>query len=142
MHYLGHEVLSVSKKTGILIARQLLPGDIARLDTTRIKGIILSSGGVVSHAAILARSLRIPVVCLEDHELDQIKDRAPIAMNGDTGFVATYPNKEILEEFKQLLLKQHNYYEHLEEFRDIPCKTSDGFRINLLANVALGGDAI
>ncbi len=142
LHYLGHEVLSVSKKTGILIARQLLPGDIARLDTTRIKGIILSSGGVVSHAAILARSLRIPVVCLEDHELDQIKDRAPIAMNGDTGFVATYPNKEILEEFKQLLLKQHNYYEHLEEFRDIPCKTSDGFRINLLANVALGGDAI
>ena len=142
LHYLGHEVLSVTKKTGILIVRQLLPGDIARLDTTRIKGIILSSGGVVSHAAILARSLRIPVVCLEDHELDQIKDGAPIAINGDTGFAATYPNKEILAEFKHLLLKQHTYYEHLEEFRDIPCKTSDGVRINLLANVALGGDAI
>ena len=124
LHYLGHEVLSVSKRTGILIARQLLPGDIARLDTTRIKGIILSSGGVISHAAILARSLRIPVVCLQDNDLDRIKDGDPIAINGDTGFAATYPNKEILEQFKQLLLKQHNYYEHLEEFRDIPCSLS------------------
>ena len=142
LHYLGHEVLSVTKKTGILIVRQLLPGDIARMDTTRIKGIVLSSGGVVSHAAILARSLRIPVVCLEDNELEQIKDGTPIAINGDTGFAATYPNKEVLDEFKHLLLKQHNYYEHLEEFRDIPCTTSDGVRINLLANVALGGDAV
>lgn len=141
LHYLGHEVLSVSKRTGILIARQLLPGDIARLDTTRIKGIILSSGGVISHAAILARSLRIPVVCLQDKDLDRIKDGDPIAIDGDTGFAATYPNKEILEQFKQLLLKQHNYYEHLEEFRDIPCSTNDNVRIKLLANVALVGDA-
>ena len=142
LHFLGHEVLSVTKKTGILVVRQLLPGDIARLDTTRIKGIVLSSGGVVSHAAILARSRRIPVVCLEDKELDQIKDGAPIAINGDSGFVVTYPDKEVLAEFKQLLVRQQNYYDNLEEFRDLPCKTSDGARINLLANVALGGDEI
>ena len=142
LHFLGHEVLSVTKKTGILVVRQLLPGDIARLDTTRIKGIVLSSGGVVSHAAILARSRRIPVVCLEDKELDQIKDGAPIAINGDSGFVVTYPDKEVLAEFKQLLVRQRNYYDNLEEFRDLPCKTSDGARINLLANVALGGDEI
>ena len=142
LHYLGHEVLSVTKKTGILVARQLLPGDIARIDTTRIKGIVLSSGGVVSHAAILARSLGIPAVCLEEKDLENINDGAPIAINGDSGFAVTYPDKNILTEFKHLLVKQQNYYDHLEKFRDLPCKTSDGERINLLANVSLGGDEI
>ena len=142
LHYLGHEVLSVTKKTGILIMRQLLPGDIARLDTTRIKGIILSKGGVVSHAAILARSLRIPAVCIEDHELDQIHDGDPLAINGDSGVAVAYPDKKILEEFKKLLVEQQNYFEHLDDFRDVPCKTTDGTRISLLANIALGSDEV
>ena len=142
LHYLGHEVLSVTKKSGILIVHQLLPGDIARMDTTRIKGIILSSGGVVSHAAILARSLGIPAVCLEEHLLDQINDGDPLAINGDSGIAVAYPEKEVLTEFKQLLVEQQHYFEHLEEFRDIPCKTSDGTRINLMANVALESDQI
>lgn len=142
LHYLGHEVLSVTKKSGILIMRQLLPGDIARMDTTRIKGIILSKGGVVSHAAILARSLRIPAVCIDDHELDQLKDGDPLAINGDSGVAVAFPEKEVLEEFKKLLVEQQNYFEHLEEFRDVPCKTSDGTRISLMANIALGSDEI
>ena len=142
LHYLGHEVLSVTKKTGILIMRQLLPGDIARLDTTRIKGIILSKGGVVSHAAILARSLRIPAVCIEDHELEQIQDGAPLAINGDSGVAVAYPEKKILEEFKHLLVEQQNFFEHLDDFRDVPCKTTDGTRISLLANIALGSDEL
>ena len=142
LHYLGHEVLSVSKKSGILIARQLLPGDIARLDTTRIKGIILSSGGVVSHAAILARSLRIPVVCLDEKDLENIKEGSSVAVNGDSGIAVINPNKKTLSEFKKLLVQQQNFYKNLEKFRDLPCMTSDGTRINLLANVALGGDEV
>ena len=106
LHYLGHEVLYVTKKTGILIMRQLLPGDIARMDTTRIKGIILSTGGIVSHAAILARSLGIPAVCLEDRELELIKDGDPLVIDGDSGLAVAYPEKEVLAEFKQLLVEQ------------------------------------
>ena len=142
LHYLGHEVLSVTKKTGILIMRQLLPGDIARMDTTRIKGIILSTGGIVSHAAILARSLGIPAVCLEDHELELIKDGDPLVIDGDSGLAVAYPEKEVLDEFKHLLVEQQHYFKHLEEFKDILCKTSDGTRINLMANIALGSDQI
>jgi len=142
LHFLGHEVLSVTKKTGILIARQLLPGDIARMDTTRIKGIILLIGGVVSHAAILARSLGIPAVCLEDNELELIKDGDPLVINGDSGLVVTYPEKKVLTEFKKLLVEQQHYFKHLDEFRDIPCATNDGTRINLMANVALVSDQI
>ena len=142
LHYLGHEVLSVTKKTGILIMRQLLPGDIARMDKTRIKGIILSTGGIVSHAAILARSLGIPAVCLEDHELDLIKDGDPLVIDGDSGLAVAYPEKEVLAEFKHLLVEQQHYFKHLEEFKDILCKTSDGTRINLMANIALVSDQI
>ena len=79
LHFLGHELISETEKEGILVIEQLLPGDMARLDTTRIKGIITASGGVVSHAAILARSLRIPAICLDESFLDRIHEGDLIA---------------------------------------------------------------
>jgi phosphoenolpyruvate-protein phosphotransferase len=53
-----------------------------------------------------------------------------------------YPEKKILEEFKHLLVEQQNFFEHLDDFRDVPCKTTDGTRISLLANIALGSDEL
>jgi phosphotransferase system enzyme I (PtsP) len=41
----------------IVIARELFPSDILRLASEEVKGIILVSGGVTSHVAILSQSL-------------------------------------------------------------------------------------
>jgi phosphotransferase system enzyme I (PtsI) len=46
----------------ILVTRELLPSDAAHLDRTRLAAIVTGSGGVASHAAILARGLGIPAV--------------------------------------------------------------------------------
>ncbi|GJM20714.1 MAG: phosphoenolpyruvate-protein phosphotransferase [Planctomycetota bacterium] len=46
----------------ILVTRELLPSDTVTLDRSRLAGIITASGGVASHAAILARGLGIPAV--------------------------------------------------------------------------------
>ena len=56
--------------------------DIARIDSTKIKGIITSSGGVVSHAAILARSLLIPAICVSEASLHEIHEGDMLAVNG------------------------------------------------------------
>lgn len=46
----------------IVIARELYPSEVLRLASEDIKGIILLRGGVTSHVTIIARSLQIPLI--------------------------------------------------------------------------------
>ena len=42
--------------------------------------------------------------------------------------------------FKRRLVLEEQHQEHLDQFRDKPCKTKDGVRINVLANIAMEND--
>ncbi|HAR09448.1 MAG TPA: hypothetical protein DCR98_13620, partial [Cobetia sp.] len=44
----------------VLVTEDIGPSDVARLDTTRVRGLVTALGGATSHSAILARSLGIP----------------------------------------------------------------------------------
>src|SRR6185437_5886365 len=46
----------------VLIAAELGPADVARLDPKVVLGIALAFGGPTSHAAIVARALGIPLI--------------------------------------------------------------------------------
>lgn len=49
------------------------------------KGIICETGGLTTHAAIIARELNIPCIMSVKNIMSQIKDGQEIALNGDTG---------------------------------------------------------
>ena len=142
LNYLGHGRSVVTEKAGILVARQLLPGDIARLNPDCIQGILTSSGGVVSHTAILARSLLVPAVCISEDELATIHEGDEIALDGDVGLVVLHPSEEVLGEFSRRLEQERLYRKHLESYRELPCQTQDGERIGIYANVAMEGDVL
>ena len=142
LNYLGHGRSVVTEKAGILVARQLLPGDIARLNPDCIQGILTSSGGVVSHTAILARSLLVPAVCISEDELATIREGDEIALDGDVGLVVLHPSEEVLGEFSRRLEQERLYRKHLESYRELPCQTQDGERIGIYANVAMEGDVL
>lgn len=140
LHYLGHGHVSSMDREGILVSEQLLPGDIARLDTSKIKGIITSSGGVVSHTSILARSLLIPAICISEELLKQISENEFMVMDGKAGYAICNPQPQVIEEFERLLIEQEKFLSHLEKFRNLPCVTRNGQAITLLANVGLLAD--
>ena len=140
LHYLGHELLSETEKEGILVIAQLLPGDMARLDTTRIKGIVTASGGVVSHAAILARSLMVPAICVDETLMVKIHEGDMIALDGKSGNAVIHPGDEMMDTFKRRVLLEQQHQEHLDQLREIPCQTQDKVRVKMLANVALEND--
>jgi len=142
LNYLGHGRSSVTEKKGILVARQLLPGDIARLNPDCVQGILTSTGGVVSHAAILARSLLVPAVCISEEELATIHEGDEIALDGDVGLVVLRPSEEVVREFSRRLEQERLYRKHLESYREQPCQTQDGERIGIYANVAMEGDVL
>jgi len=47
----------------ILLADDLMPSEVARLDPACVAGIALAHGSRLAHASILARSMGIPMVC-------------------------------------------------------------------------------
>jgi len=142
LNYLGHGRSAVTEKEGILVAKQLLPGDIARLNPDCIEGILTSSGGVVSHAAILARSILVPAVCIAEEELSSIHEGDRIALDGDVGLVVLHPSEEVIGEFSRRQDQERLYRKHLESYRDLPCQTQDGERVRIFANVAMEGDIL
>lgn len=140
LFHLGHGQYSPLQKEGILVVKRLLPSDVALMDTKKITGILTSQGGIVSHTAILARSLSIPSICLSEEELEKIKENDLVAIDGQHASIVINPTQQVLQEFERLLVEQTQFLEYLERFQELPCQTKNQVRITTLANVGLPND--
>ncbi len=125
---------------GILVAEVLTPSDTARMDPKLIKGIITASGGYVSHAAILARSFRIPAVSGVENVLSLLREGEEVLLDGQMGRIFVNPTGGITQEYERYLQTRREYLSHLDALRTVPCTTRDGQRIFLRANIGLSQD--
>jgi phosphotransferase system enzyme I (PtsP) len=120
----------------IVIARQLLPSDLLKLASEDVKGIVLVSGGVTSHAAIIARSLKLPMVIAERSELLALPDGTPMLMDADIGSIYARPSETIIRRFGI-----RNKIQKAEKKAARPIlaqtRTRDGELVKLLANINL-----
>jgi phosphotransferase system enzyme I (PtsP) len=120
----------------IVIAPDLYPSDVLRLASEDIKGIVLVSGGVTSHVAIIARSLQIPLIIVNRPELLQLPDGTPIIMDAESASITIQPSEEVIRDYrsqKQSLLDTQTLSQNMSPVTF----TRDGVRIRLLANVNL-----
>jgi phosphotransferase system, enzyme I, PtsP len=120
----------------IVIAPELYPSDVLRLASEDIKGIILVSGGVTSHVAIIARSLQIPLIIANHPELLQLPDGTPIVMDGESGNVYVQPSEEIISRFRSQKQDQLDTKTLSQDMSPITY-SRDGVRVRLLANINL-----
>ena len=123
----------------IVIAQQLYPSDILQLSSLQVKGIILLSGGVTSHIAILARSLGIPLVITDECGLRAVPLGTEILLDADQGNIYVEPSAEVIATFEQ---KEFAIQERgrLPEAVAAETWTADRERIRLLANINLLSD--
>ncbi|MFH1800821.1 MAG: phosphoenolpyruvate--protein phosphotransferase [Candidatus Omnitrophota bacterium] len=89
-------------KNRIVIAQELTPSLTMELNTDFIRGFVTDRGGVASHAAILARALRIPAVSGIPEIHDMIFCGTEVLVNGDTGEVMIWPSQKTLAEYPDL----------------------------------------
>ncbi|MDH4247027.1 MAG: phosphoenolpyruvate--protein phosphotransferase [Deltaproteobacteria bacterium] len=137
---LDHRRGELHEFSGILAAEMLLPSDTALLDPHRIKGIITEVGGHVSHAAILARSLRIPAISGVKNLLEVLREGEEVMVDGESGSLFINPDALIIREYERYQHTRLEYLSHLADLRDVPCRTLCGTRLLLRANVALTQD--
>jgi len=79
-------------KDHILISRDLFPSDLLKLSAEGIAGVVLVSGGVTSHVSILARSLNIPLIIINNSELLNLPDKTETLIDGAMGNLYIRPD--------------------------------------------------
>jgi len=123
----------------VIIVRELLPSDVMKLSLQDVAGIVLLSGGVTSHVAILARSLNIPLVLIDELRLLNLKNGAKILLDGYRGNIVIDPDNDAIAIFekKQLALTDIN---KMQDGILAQTLTKDGAKITLLANINILAD--
>ena len=120
---------------GVLIAVSLGPADVAELAPT-VRGIALSGGGVTAHAAIVARSLGLPMVVGAGAGLLEIEEGEEVVVDGDRGLVVRKPEPERAALARDDAHRRRTARETAIARRLEPAETQDGRRIRVLANAS------
>ena len=119
----------------ILISQDLYPSDIVKFDTEHIAGFVTKFGSKNSHAAILARTLNLPIVVHLGDRFDEIPHYGVLAINGATGEVVINPNKYILDIYSKKLNDEKELLSELEKYRHKEAISPDGHKVIVAANI-------
>ena len=124
----------------VLVAEDLSPADLSMLEGDRFKGIVLSTGGVTSHASILAKSFEIPSVVAVEDLMESVHQGDSVIVDGNAGVIYVNPKAEVIKEYERLERDYLDLNQELEELKDFPAETLDGHRVSLYANIGLLSD--
>jgi phosphoenolpyruvate-protein kinase (PTS system EI component) len=119
----------------ILIAHDLGPADVAELAAS-LAGIALAGGGATAHAAIVARSLGLPMVTGLQEGVLGIADGTSLVIDGALGTLISEPSAERARTAEMEMRVRRVAAQRAKELCDRPAVTTDGRRVTVLANVA------
>lgn len=120
----------------IVIAAHLYPSDILKLASENVAGVIFIGGGITSHVAIIARSLKVPMIISSATDLLKVPEGTPLLMDADVGSIYVKPSQEIRHQFR-LRDRAIDKAAHKSGAMQPETVTRDGRRIELFANINL-----
>jgi phosphoenolpyruvate-protein phosphotransferase (PTS system enzyme I) len=128
--------LSALEENVILVAKDIWPSTVAELDFKHVLGFATNSGGITSHAAIIARALGIPAVVGLHDVTRRARTGTAIIIDGQTGEVILRPNKTLAREYARRQKEDRARLARVITPIEA-AETLDGVRITLRANIEL-----
>lgn len=125
----------------VVVTRSLTPADVIAHREDGMLALICTQGGTMSHASIVARSLRVPAVVAVHPALELLRESDEVILDGASGMVVASPDPRSLQHFKRRRRLERKHQQQLKLLVDRPAVTSDGHDIELLANVDAPRDA-
>lgn len=119
----------------IVVAPNLSPSDTVNMESGNIIAFVTDFGGVTSHVSILARALGIPAVLSLKTATQDISNDDTLVVDGMHGTVYVNPGQSLIDRY---ITRREEYFRRrasFNELRDLPAQTTDGTRINLMANI-------
>jgi phosphoenolpyruvate-protein kinase (PTS system EI component) len=121
--------------TFVLVAEDLGPADVAE-HGDQVEAIALSRGAVTAHAAIVARSLGVPMTVQAGDELLELADGTVLIVDGGEGEVVVEASPERLELAETASRARAHARARERADSALPAVTADGRRVRVLVNAA------
>ncbi len=119
-------------KPAIIVAADLSPSDIARLELDKVSGICTAFGGANSHSSILARALGIPAVAGVGLEVLRLAEGTQLVLDGSEGRI--WMNPHDIEAFQKKQEAQTLSRKVAQKASRKPAVTLDGCHVKVVAN--------
>lgn len=141
-HLLGKQlpdIASISEPV-VIIAKEITPSDTSQMDAKFVKGLATDLGGRTSHAAIMARTLRIPAVVGAEDVTSTIKNGDMVIVDGLHGDIIVDPSQAQIDEYQA---KADSFEKERAEWAklvDAPSVSKDGQHFEIAANIGTPDD--
>ncbi|HVI58283.1 MAG TPA: phosphoenolpyruvate--protein phosphotransferase [Luteimonas sp.] len=141
-HVIGRLHAALHKRDGdlhgiageVLVADNVAPSELAQLQSNGVMAIVTTGGSALSHSAILARSLHLPLVVGAAQALQQVNDGDVLVVDGGSGLVVVEPGADDLRAFRTRVRGEKRERKQLHRLRREPSRTLDGVDVRLFAN--------
>lgn len=129
----------ISKLEGslIVVAHTLTDADTIILSRNHILGFVTDMGGITSHAALIARQLKLPAIVGLGDVSRSVVTGDTLLMDGYSGTLIIHPTQKHIEEYEKKRERMLKFEHKLIAYKDLLAETKDGHRIELSANIGL-----
>lgn len=136
-YILGVKEPEIGDEKVILCGREIEPSVIAGMETEKIAGVLLGSGSTTAHAVIIAKARAIPTIVglNKEDRIDRIADGDHVIMDGERGEIVINPAPEDIARYDEKIKKQKELAAHYAALKDLPAVTTDGVKVDLMANI-------
>ncbi|MDC0707827.1 phosphoenolpyruvate--protein phosphotransferase [Stigmatella sp. ncwal1] len=131
----GVEIPAPPEHPYVLVADDVGPSDVARLDTAKVRGLVTARGGATSHSAILARALGIAAVVGAGERVLTLNSGTELIVDGENGRIITAPSLERRQRSERRLHEQQELQKAAYGQRHEAARTLDGHRVEVGANL-------
>jgi len=131
----------VLREKAIVIARELLPSQLVALDAARVAGVALAAGGPTSHASILAAAMGIPALVALGPAVLAVADGTALVLDAGRGVLEVDPGEARLAAVRAAVSARTARRASLEAAAQRECRTADGTRIEVFANIGSVSEA-
>jgi phosphoenolpyruvate-protein kinase (PTS system EI component) len=125
----------------VLVTAEIGPADLLEHLGQGLAAAVAVRGGANSHAAIIARSVGLPLVTGVDPALLELPDHTPLLVDATQGLVVAYPDASQVHRIRSVTEHEDRRRVALAADRGRQHATADGQPFMLLANVATAMEA-
>jgi len=126
----------------LLVLERLLPSDVIDLSRHGIAAVVVESLASGSHAALLAREKRIPVVAGPPGVVGRLRTGDELLVDGNRGTIVVWPDAEAKRAFRARLETYERAMSRCRSGCREPALTLDRVRVSVEANLGAHDDVM